>query len=574
MHVFCRYLFIVGVLAGLSNAAAGPALALEDDGRIVITAEEISGMKAVRIADVLNQVPGLKAGDTSVAIHGNYKVKVLVDGRPINDPTAVLSGVKWDLVSLENVEKIEILRGKGGLEYGDDASGGVILITTMKIRRFSGNVKAYGGNYNTRSTGANWRISKGALGGALSAAFDTTEGYKVNNDKEKWRAGGKIEYAPHDAVDLTVSADHLEEEQGYSGTRDYPTPYSRVESRMNSFSLLARAGSIDAKTYYNEGRKHNTDVSKGLDQTLRVKNVGQDLSTAFSFGSSGKLRCGAAFQWGEADGTTIQDQEETVLSVFGAHSIKIKKLPLTLTAGLRANFYSVFGDSINPEVKACWQKERWNLTLAYSRSNNTPSFHQRYNQTSSTRPNPDLKMETADNYSLSVFTQIGPSLSASSTFFFNALRDRITYVREDDGTGQYMNFGEVTYKGGDLAISWQINSHLTFKTSYTYLEARDETTGLWLTAKSRHKADAEIFYRPMERLSLVAGVDYASKVYTRADNSRSVPDYTIVNLRGEYSFRRFGLFGEIKNLADITYYYADETLAPPRTWLVGVNWHF
>jgi vitamin B12 transporter len=567
--MFYRFALIVGIFAGVMSAVAGPR---EDDGRIVITAEEIAGMKAVRIADILNQVPGLKAGDTSLAIHGNYKVKVLLDGRPINDPTAVIGGVKWDLVSLENVEKIEILRGKGGLEYGDDASGGVILISTMKIRRFSGNVKAYAGNQNTRSISANCRINKGALGGALSAALDTTDGYKPNNDKEKWRAGGKIEYTPHDSVDFTLSADHLEEEQGYSGTRDNPTPYSRVESRMNSFSLLARAGSANAKTYYNEGRKHNTDISKGLDQTLRVKYAGQDLGTVFSLDPWGKLHCGAAFQWGAADGTTIQDQQETALAVFGSQSIRIKKLPLTLTAGLRANFYSVFDDGINPEVKACWQKERWNLTLAYSRSNNIPSFHQRYNQTSSTRPNPDLKMETADNYNLSLFAQIGSSLSGSITIFFNALRDRITYVRGDDGTGQYMNFGEVTYKGGDLALSWQISGHLTFKTAYTYLEAVDETTGLWLTAKPRHKANVEIFYRPWEKLSLVTGVDYASKVYTRADNSRSVPDYTIVNLRGEYNFKRFSLFGEIKNLADITYYYADETLAPPRTWLAGVNW--
>lgn len=584
MHLFCRYAVVLGILMGLLNVAAGSVLAQEDDDRIVITAEEIAGMKAVRMADVLNQVPGLKVGDTSVAIHGSYKVKVLVDGRPINDPTSSHGGVKWDMVSLENVEKIEILRGKGGLEYGDDAGGGVILITTKKIRQFSGNAKVYGGNHQTRSYSANCRIirdfldkdasGKGSFGGALSAAYDTTDGYKVNNDKEKWRAGAKIEYSPHDKAGFALSADHLEEEKGYSGTPDYPTPYSRAESRMSSYSLLAQVKSINAKTYFNDGWKHNTDTSKDLDKTLRVKHAGQHISTAFSTGQWGKLRCGAAFKWGQAGGTTIQDQEETALSVFGAQSIRVNNLPVTITAGLRGNFYSDFDDNINPEIKAGWQKKRWNLTLSYSRSSNTPSFHQRYNETSSMRPNPDLGMETADNYSLSVFTQIGPTLSGSVTLFYNELSDRITYVRSDDGTGRYENVGEVTYKGGDLSIKWKATDNLTFKTAYTYLEARDENTDLWLTAKARHKANAELFFTPTEKLSLVAGVDYCSEVYTRSDNSKSVPEYTIARLRGEYGFKRINIFGEIQNLTDKTYYYADGMLAPPRTWLAGMNWTF
>ncbi|HDM77613.1 MAG TPA: hypothetical protein ENG51_14250 [Deltaproteobacteria bacterium] len=69
-------------------------------------------MNVRKISDVLNQVPGVKAGDTFVSIRGSYKVKVLLDGRPINDPTSSHGSVKFDLVSPENVEKIEIYRGK------------------------------------------------------------------------------------------------------------------------------------------------------------------------------------------------------------------------------------------------------------------------------------------------------------------------------------------------------------------------------------------------------------------------------------------------------------------------------
>ena len=68
----------VAVCGGLL-LAADLAAAQEESGAIVVTGEEIRLMKANKMADVLNHVPGVTAGDSSVGIHGSYKVKVLVD---------------------------------------------------------------------------------------------------------------------------------------------------------------------------------------------------------------------------------------------------------------------------------------------------------------------------------------------------------------------------------------------------------------------------------------------------------------------------------------------------------------
>ena len=57
-----------------------------DEESIIVTESEIQAIKAHKMADLLNHVPGVTAGDTSVSIHGSYKVKVLVNGRSINDP--------------------------------------------------------------------------------------------------------------------------------------------------------------------------------------------------------------------------------------------------------------------------------------------------------------------------------------------------------------------------------------------------------------------------------------------------------------------------------------------------------
>ena len=539
----------------------------ENGDTIVLTAEQISAMQALKMPDVLNHVPGVKAGNSSVGIHGSYKVKVFVDGRPINDPASSHGGVNWDLVSPDDVERIEILRGKGGLAYGQDASGGVILITTRQDRRLSGNIKAYAGNFGTRDVSAAASATFGKVAGGVNAGYETTDGYAVNNDKERWQAGLKIDYNR-----FGFSADVLQDERGLTGQPEYPTPFSRKKSRNTALALRAEVSRLKSQTSYNEGYTHNTDSSKALDKTLRVSKLGQDLSTTYKTTERGDLSCGAGFSWDRASGSSFDDQQEYAASLFADQTLGWPDMSTTLTVGLRGNYHSAFDDTLNPEVKIAYKRPAWRLTGAFSRTQNTPSFYQRYNETSSTRPNPGLSMERADNFSLAFFATPHKAFSFSVTGFYNLLNDRITYVTGDDGIGQYQNFGEVTYAGGDAAFSLKLTDTLKVKGAYTYLEAKDQDTGLWIPAKARHAADLTLFWQPCTPLSLVAVGTYASKVYRDKANTKTVPDYIIADLRAEYAFKRWSLFTEIKNIFDKTYYYADGLLAPPLTWVAGVNW--
>jgi vitamin B12 transporter len=544
----------------------------ENGDTIVITAEEIRAMQAHKMADVLNHVPGVTAGDSSVGIHGVYKVKVFVDGRPINDPTSSYGAVKWNLVSPDKVERIEILRGKGGLRYGQDASGGVILITTKRAQRLTGNVKTYGGSYGTGYGYANLQMTTGPWGGGVTGGFEATDGYKPNNDQERWQGGVCLSYTRDDRKSVSLSADYLEDERGSSGLPDYPTPFSRYSSDNTNLSLQANWEPVTSTASFNEGKNHNTDESCGIDQTLRVSEWGEDLAVTRTTGDWGELNTGAAFRLGSAAGTNFEDQQEETWSLFAAQTLRMFHRRLTLTAGLRGNFNSAFDDTVNPEIKLTYKKTPWRLSAVYSRTDNTPSFHQRYNQTSSTRPNPDLTMETADNYSLSFFVEPHATLSGSVSLFYNRLADRITYVTGDDGVGQYQNFGLVTYTGGDLAVAWQPHDTFKIKGSYTYLEAVDEETDRWLPAKAKHTINLDLYWQPSKPVSIVLTNKYVSEVYRNTANTKTVPKYTLTDLRAEYAFQHFSLFAEIDNLFDKTYYYADGLSAPPVNWVVGINW--
>jgi len=108
---------------------------------------------------------------------------------------------------------------------------------------------------------------------------------------------------------------------------------------------------------------------------------------------------------------------------------------------------------------------------------------------------PGLDMETADNFGISFFTEISPCFSGGVSLFYNRIAGRITYVLGDNGIGSYENFGEVTNKGGDLLVNWKIMDNLSLKTTYTYLKAINEDTGLWMVAKPRHRVYADLSCR-------------------------------------------------------------------------------
>ncbi len=551
----------------------------QKDDTIIITEAQIRQMNVRRITDVLNQVPGVNAGEKSVSIRGSYKVKVLLDGRPINDPTSSHGFVKFDLVSLENVERIEIYRGKGALRYGDDASGGVILIFTKKSKRFNGNIKTYFGEFDTSHYSADLRAGRGSFGMGLSLGYEYTDGYQVNGDKEKKRAGIKLEYMPKGKSELVFSMDYLKDDRGLSGRPEYPTPYARKQSEMYSFAIRAKAFGFNTETFLNDAETKNRDPERGIDNSISVKRFGQDLSTLVGVGKYGKIGCGVALRWGQAEGSRFGTKDEYSISLFGVESLSPKRLPVTFSFGLRGSYYSDFKDTINPEARISYKRNRCSISLNYTRTNNTPSFYQRYDRTSTKDPNPDLDMETADNLSLSLFYEISKQLSCGMSVFYNRITDRIAYVLGDNGVGRYENFGEVSYKGYDISIKWKIIPALFLKTTYTYLEAINEDTGLWMVAKPRHRLYMDLCYRVMDELSIIFNLKYASRQFTRSDNRASVPDRTIGDLRFRYSgllsgigiIRGMDLFGEIRNIGDKTYCYGDGWLAPPRTWILGLS---
>lgn len=563
-----------GIFPGTAFPEAGKDLYQGNFDMIVITAEDIRKMNVRSITDLLNRVPGVSTGESVVRIRGSSVVRVLLDGRPINDPLSTHHGIRWNLVPFNSIAEIVIYKGAGSVVYGENTTGGVISITTEKAEASHGKIEAAAGNLDASRINLDYHRNAGSFGAGTSLAWEKTGGYRENGDKDKKRMGLKLGYRKHENYGVDLFLDYGQQERGIPGLPEFPTPEARSENKTFGVTLNGEAGQLRSRSYFNRFDKEHVNPEINLDTRLKSWTVGERLDSAVSTKRWGVFNLGAMAELAKVSGNKVESRQEEKYGLYVAKSLPFQSIPLALSLGLRGNFYSEFPPVINPEIKVSFNQDTYRIMASVSTTNNTPSFLQRYYETSTTRINPDLGMEKSANYSLSLFLWIQKRFEGTLALFFGRIQDRITYVRQNDGTGSYENLGEVTRRGADLSLKWVPSESLEVKSSYTYIIAKDEFAGNWLPYTPRHKVKLDIKYRATQRLTLSLDTKYASTQFSRLDNSESVPSYLVTGLRAKCHLKKLQLFADVANLFNNSYLYGDGFPAPPRTWLLGAGYEF
>ncbi|MDR1166051.1 MAG: TonB-dependent receptor plug domain-containing protein [Deltaproteobacteria bacterium] len=578
-------LFILAFLAfpGASGAAAqeeteeAPPERAPGESVVILSRADLEAMKVNKIQDALNQVPGVQASSSSVSIHGSSKVRVFLDGTPLNDPTSSYGAINLDHISLKSVSQIEIIKDSGGLRYGQDATGGVILITSAPSRGesdVSGQVRVWSGNHDFRHADADLLFRRGGWGLGVKAGWETTEGFKANNDAERRRGGLKIGYNWEERKSLSLNADFLSEINGLSGLPAFPTPHSRQKSENLTASLSAVWNGLENNLFYNRGQVRNLDHSRSMDINLKVAEYGDSLAYAFPL-SFGTLVVGTGALATEAVSSDFGRREEWSWHFFFAQSLRFESFPLNFNVGLRYNRNSDFANSLNPEFSVAYAFPKGEISYQISRGVNTPSFQQRFNHSSSTTPNPNLDIEKAVNQALTATFRPHPLASLSATFFLNRLNGRITYVRPvNTGVGSYQNLGRSVYRGVDLGLTLKPWAWAEIKANYAYLEALDLDIDRFLTSQSRDTASLEIAWRPRADFTAAARGEFRGRSYADRWNTNSYGGRTLFSLRAEYAKGPLVFFLDADNIFDKEYYYVDGLLAPDRSYFIGIKYNF
>ena len=557
IYRFFKTLFIILLTYSICPAQEKPSPIAEEKN--IFTSEEIDKMNVSNVIEVLEMVPGVTSAGMGISINGSMEILVLLDGRSIKDP---ISGeIKWDQISLNNIGRIEVIKG-GGSEYGENSSGGVILITSKLADTFKGNAEAAAGNMSYRSYSADVQARAGGVKIGIMAGYDSDGGWRENEHEKNTRAGLNLSFSPGDDIILSPSINYLKELKGLGGPYFAPTPYNDVKYENFSATLIAGIKRVNSKSIFSDSTDQSIDAPPAPiphDIKINPRIFSQEFITDFSLNSWGRLNMGAGYEHVTIDVETninnIQLPSESHLEkkawMFTTYKIDSKNNTYSLYLGLRGIYYNNFDNSINPELSLGYNRGTYGAVFSFNLNDRLPAYRDRYRSDAFVVANPNLGKEEYTNYKLSFFFSPVETVSINITPYYSEIEEMISMdtVTTENGTQRtFVNIGSATEKGFDSSISWKPDRRFNLLLTYNYKCAKDDETGLWLPMRARHRFQGKILAIPVEDLSISTTANWSSEEFSDSANTISVGSFWEVDGRIEYDIKDINLFFQIENM--------------------------
>ncbi len=456
--------------------------------------------------------PGSYGAVTSLFVRGGESdyVKVLVDGVPVNEP-----GGSFDFSSLtlDDVERIEIVRGPVSVTYGSDAVTGVVRIITKQGRGPArGSASVEGGTFGSVLGRAEASGTAGSVAWSLGGSSSTTSGtYDFNNDFRNSAGTGRLVWRPDGRSDVSLTARY-----GWN-TFHFPTDGSGVPSDSNQFS---RARSLAVGL--DGGRQLSARVElRGAAALARSRTFFDDTpdgawdTTGFAFASN---RAGGSTRW-NLDGRAIlrptvrsmislgaQFERQLVnasasyTSNFGGGAsteddppfaasrndvavyLEARSEPVTgliLTTGGRLDHDQTFGDYATWRAGARVTLPRgFALRGAAGTGFKAPTFAENFANSPFEVGNRDLDPERSRSWEVGLEHDLEDGrLHTALTWYDQRFRNLIQYLSAAPGEPTYQNLGAALARGIEASAAARLSAMLTVGGSWSWLETRVTDAG-------------------------------------------------------------------------------------------------
>jgi vitamin B12 transporter len=551
----------------------------------VFTFEDIDKMNVSSVTEVLEHIPGVTTAGMGVSINGSSEIIVLLDGRNIKDP--ISGDIKWDQVSLNNIGRIEVIKG-GGAGYGENSSGGVILITSKLTDTYSGNMEVAFGNMDFQEYSGDIQTQVKGVKVGIMGAYESDDGWRTNEHDAETKAGLNLSYAPQSDIIFSPTFNYYKDEKGLGGPYFAPTPYNDVTYESFSATLMANIKRLNSKFIYTDSMDQSIDAEPSpIPHNIKItpQIISQEVTTDFSFAEKGLLSTGVGFEHAQVGVKTninnvqLPDAEHIEKKgwVFTTYKLESQNSPYSLYLGLRGTYYNNFENSLSPELNLGYKKAKYGLVFGFNLTDRLPSYKDRYRSDAFVIANPDLKKEEFTNYKLTLSYLPVDTLSFNITPYYTQVSELISMdsITTEAGLRRtFVNVGSATEKGVDSSMFFKPDPIFNLSLSYNYTDAKDDATGLWLPMRAKHRFQGRIISSPIERLSISTTFNYSSEEYVDSENSMSVDSHYIVDARVEYDIKKYKLFFQIENMFNKQYILPFLVPAKTRSFYTGIKYSF
>lgn len=503
----------------------------------VINARELARLDATNVQDLLQQeLPGVEFSyamnqqtHLNFSGFGGQGVLFLVDGERLAGET--MDDVDFTRLNMDNVERIEIVKGAASALYGSNATGGVINIITKRNRQpWTFNVNARYAKHNEQRYGASWGLNSKHWNNMLSAHFNRMDNYNVHSaanpvtriismvygDKTV-NLKEQLTWSPVSNFSLTGRAGYFFRETVRSA--DQPERYRDFSGGLRMNWQISDADDLQASYAFDQYDKSDYQRITRLD-IRDYSNVQNSFRLLYNhtFGGGDVLTVGSDLLHDYLYNTNLEGEtrKQDSWDLFAQYDWRLND-QWELVGALRYDYFSDGKDShLTPKLNVCYKPLR-NLAIraGYGMGFRAPTLKEKYYNFDMSgiwivEGNEHLKSEVSHNFNLSAeytkghynytasiyYNKVKNKLSTAAPYFKTA-EDKLPYL-------PYSNLDDYSVCGGEVGAQAKWNNGLGARITYAYTKEQ--------LAKDKDGNSINNQYIPAREHALNVRMDYDRQI--------------------------------------------------------------
>lgn len=566
----------------------------------VITAEDIDLRKFKTVAEALQTIAGIQVSptggmgqQTSLYLRGmdSHRTLVLIDGVRYNDITTPKGSANFEHLMINDIERIEVIKGAQSSIWGADASAGVINIITKDAKDGThGSVAIEYGKYNSKTTKATVSHKNQNFDAKLSAVRVDTDGFSAmaprgekaknyeDDGYENTTVNLKLGYnfdennrvsSSYEIIDTKVDID------GYDSVTFAPDPnnldIAKTKTHLANLAYENRNDIALTQIYSNfseiKRASTNTDTPdfKGI-----VKEYG--INTSIDYLNSSNVTIGADYKKFENKKDTVDEYNNK--GFFISNTNKFFDDKTIITEALRYDRYSDFDNKVTGKIGIKqYIIDELNISSNYGTGYNVPTIYQLYFVDNfGNSGNKDLTPEKTKSYDLSIEYK-----GFSITYFDTKVKNMIDWETNPlTWAGTYKNIeGSSKIKGTEIAYKNEVAEDTFFNLNYTNLSAKNDNNE-YLARRAKNKIGFGVDYYGLKDFHFNLNGEYIGTRYEKAnEQGAKTGNYAIWNALVDYDINKnFSTYVRLDNMFNKDYQIVDGFSTSQRAAYLGLKASF
>lgn len=550
------------------RAAATPASVT------VLTAADLRRLGVRTVGEALAFVPESLAraygGPGSLitpSIRGSTaeQVLVLLDGVPLN--SAFAGTVDLSTIPIDDVERIEILRGPFSAIYGSAALGGVISIITRRAARPS--VTLSTGSFGVGA------VSVTTGGSRITLRYDGADGPRPNSDVRSGYVSMRLGGGPPGRTwDLSLMG--AAAARGAPGSTIFPSVTARQEDSRILATLALERERGQATDRVRLAVHRDTfafrEPAFGIDDRSVGTAWSGEWQRAIRISPARVFVVGADARHQTLASVAVGNRYETIGALYGQDDRTLGPRTL-LSAGIRVDLHSAYGVQVSPRAGLVhFLRPEARLRVAVGRTFRGPTLADLYYPFDGfVMGNPLLRPEQAWSADVGLEVVARPGLVIRATAFWTAVQDLIVYLPDASFVFSPHNIGAASIRGASIELDGSLASSWAARASATWMLPTDSTTGLDLPNRPRVAGSLALTWQLGRGGSLTTTATAVGPRFANAANTVSLPGYLTVGLTLEAPpVNGVTIRASVHNLFDARFEAVQGYPAPGRTVFVDL----